>query len=103
MAITHTTPVGGNVFADLGIPRGEAESLKVRSSLMIQIRKVIERRNLREPDAARVFGVSEATIRDLARGRIDQLTTDSLVSMLGRAGHRVETRVRGPGSTEARS
>jgi predicted XRE-type DNA-binding protein len=93
MAITHTTPAGGNVFADLGIPEDEAENLKVRSSLMIQIRKVIETRNLRQTEAAELFGVSQPRISDLVRGKIDQFTIDSLVNMLGHAGYHVEVSV----------
>jgi predicted XRE-type DNA-binding protein len=36
----------GNVFRDLGFPREEAENLKIRADLMIQIGKVIRSRRL---------------------------------------------------------
>jgi predicted XRE-type DNA-binding protein len=93
MTIEHTTPVGGNVFADLGFPGEEAENLKIRSTLMIQIRKIIERDQLRQVDAAERFGVSQPRISDLVRGKIDEFTIDSLVNMLAHAGFHVEVTV----------
>jgi predicted XRE-type DNA-binding protein len=93
MAIEHTTPAGGNVFADLGFTGEEAENLKIRSTLMIQIRKIIERDRLRQVDAAELFGVSQPRISDLVRGKIDEFTIDSLVNMLAHAGHQVEVTV----------
>ena len=47
----------GNVFRDLGFDREEAEHLKLRSTLMIEIRKVIEERELTQAAAAALFGV----------------------------------------------
>ncbi|MDB4951947.1 MAG: hypothetical protein JWM27_4596 [Gemmatimonadetes bacterium] len=93
MAITDITPRGGNVFVDLGIEEEEAANLKVRSTLMIEIRKVIELRGLRQTEAAEVFGVSQPRISDLVRGKIDQFTIDSLVNMLRHAGFHVEVTV----------
>lgn len=93
MAITHVTPSGGNVFADLGFSPDEAENLKVRSCLMIAIGKVIESRKLRQVDAAALFGVSQPRISDLVRGKIDAFTIDSLVNMLAHAGIPVEVSV----------
>ncbi len=93
MAIEHTTPAGGNVFADLGFTGEEAENLKIRSTLMIQIRKIIERDQMRQVEAAELFGVSQPRISDLVRGKIDEFTIDSLVNMLAHAGHQVEVTV----------
>ncbi len=97
MAIEHTTPAGGNVFADLGFSGEEAENLKIRSTLMIQIRKIIERDQLRQVDAAELFGVSQPRISDLVRGKIEEFTIDSLVNMLAHAGYQVEVSVAAPG------
>lgn len=93
MAISHTTPADGNVFADLGFSGEEAENLKIRSTLMIQIRKVMEARELKQVEAAELFGVSQPRISDLVRGKIDEFTIDSLVNMLAHAGFRVEVSV----------
>ena len=79
----------GNVFRDLGFDREEAEHLKLRSELMIEIRKVIEARQLTQAAAAALFGVSQPRISDLVRGKIDLFSIDTLIDMLAHAGVRV--------------
>lgn len=96
MAIEHVTEAGGNVFADLGFTPEEAENLKVRSTLMMEIQKVIESRGLRQVEAAELFGVTQPRISELVRGKIDQFSIDSLVNMLAHAGFQVEVRVPAP-------
>ena len=93
MSITHVTPAGGNVFADLGFSGEEAENLKIRSSLMIAISRIIESRGLKQNQAAKLFGVAQPRISDLTRGKIDVFTIDSLINMLAHAGIRVEVTV----------
>jgi predicted XRE-type DNA-binding protein len=93
MAIEHITPSGGNIFADLGFSGEEAENLKVRSTLMLEIVRVMEARGLKQREAARLFGVSQPRISELVHGKIDQFSIDSLVNMLAHAGFRVEVRV----------
>ena len=94
MVIEHTTPVGGNIFADLGFPPEEAENLHVRSKLMIEMIGIIQDRGLKQKEAAELFGVSQPRISDLKRGHIDAFTIDSLVNMLAHAGVSVEVTVR---------
>jgi predicted XRE-type DNA-binding protein len=79
----------GNVFRDLGFDREEAEHLKLRSALMIEIQKVIEARGLTQAAAARMFGVSQPRISNLVRGKIDLFSIDTLIDMLAHAGVRV--------------
>ena len=93
MSIGHVTPADGNIFADLGFPRPEAENLKIRSSLMIVISDIIESRGLKQNQAAKLFGVTQPRISDLLGGQIDVFTIDSLVNMLAHAGVRVEVTV----------
>jgi predicted XRE-type DNA-binding protein len=57
------TRSSGNVFQDLGFPSEEAEYLKIRSTLMIHLRKTIE-----------------------AKGKLHLFSIDILVDMLARAG-----------------
>jgi predicted XRE-type DNA-binding protein len=79
----------GNVYRDLGFDREEAEHLKLRSELMIEIRKEIEARRLTQAAAAALFGVSQPRISDLVRGKIDLFSIDTLIDMLAHAGVRV--------------
>jgi predicted XRE-type DNA-binding protein len=94
MPITHVTPVGGNVFADIGFPPAEAESLKICSGLMMAVQDVIDGRSFSVAEAAKHFGVSQAIIKKLIRGHIDQFNIDLLVKMLAHAGMHVEVSVR---------
>lgn len=94
--IEHTTPVDGNVFADIGFPPDEAENLLIRSRLMTEIVDVVRERGLRQKQAAELFGVSQPRISDVMRRKIDEFTIDSLVNMLGRAGASVRVTVRWP-------
>jgi predicted XRE-type DNA-binding protein len=86
---TKITPSSGNVFRDLGFSEEEAEHLRIRSSLMIAVRKLIEDRGLTQAEAATLFGVTQPRISNLVRGRIDLFSIDSLIDMLARAGVRI--------------
>ena len=84
----------GNVFQDLGFSPDDAENLKLRADLMIELSKLIKSRRLTQAKAAKVFGVSQPRISDLVRGKIDRFSVDTLVAMLGHAGTHVELVVR---------
>ena len=81
---THAS--SGNVFADLGFGVEEAQNLKIRSDLMIELTKLIEARGLTQTAAAQLLGVTQPRISDLVRGKIDRFSVDSLIEMLGHAG-----------------
>jgi predicted XRE-type DNA-binding protein len=93
MIVGHVTPPGANLFADLGLAPIEAESLYVRSKLMIAITCIMRDRGLKQKEAAKLFGVSQPRISDLKRGKMDAFTIDSLVDMLAHAGMRVKVDV----------
>jgi predicted XRE-type DNA-binding protein len=83
------TRSSGNVFKDLGFPEDEAEHLRVRADLLIQIQKALRARGLKQVEAAKVLGVTQPRVSDLSRGRIDLFSVDSLINMLARLGIRV--------------
>ena len=56
---------------------------------MIQLTKLIQKRGLTQSKAARLMGVTQPRISDLARGKIYRFSIDTLVEMLGHAGVRV--------------
>ena len=47
------TRSSGNVFADLGFPPEEAEHLKIRSDLMIELGKTIKTRGMKQSEQPR--------------------------------------------------
>jgi predicted XRE-type DNA-binding protein len=87
---TKMTPSSGNVFADLGFDQEEAEHLRVRSDLMIAVRRIIEERSLTQAQAAELFGVTQPRISNLVRGKIHLFSIDTLVDMLARAGVQIK-------------
>jgi predicted XRE-type DNA-binding protein len=75
-----------NVFKDLGFGEDEAENLKVRADLMIELTKLIEAQELTQSAAAELLGVTQPRVSDLMRGKIDRFSVDTLIEMLGHAG-----------------
>jgi predicted XRE-type DNA-binding protein len=75
-----------NVFDDLGFDAAEANSLKIRASLMRAIEKEIRVKKLTQAKAAKLLGVTQPRISDLIRGKIQLFTIDMLVTMLTRLG-----------------
>lgn len=92
--IEHVTPADGNIFLDLGFPPEEAENLRIRCDLMMEITEIIRGRRLKQKKAAELFGVSQPRISDVTRRKIDEFTIDSLVNMLAHAGLRVDVSIR---------
>ena len=79
----------GNVFRDLGFPSDEAEHLRVRSDLLIQLQKAIRSRGLKQAEAAKLLDVTQPRVSDMMRGRLDLFSVDTLIDMLARLGIRV--------------
>ena len=80
----------GNVFRDLGFSGDEAEYLKLRAELMVNLQKVITARGLKQAEAAELLGVTQPRVSDLMRGRIDLFSIDTLIDMLTHLGIRVK-------------
>ena len=86
----NVTRSSGNVFRDLDFPAGEAEHLRIRSDLMIQLQRLIESRGLKQAEAAKILRVTQPRVSDLLRGRIDLFSTDALIDMLALLGVRAQ-------------
>jgi predicted XRE-type DNA-binding protein len=90
------TRSSGNVFRDLGFPTEEAEHLKVRSDLMIQLQKLIASRGFTQAETAKILRVTQPRVSDLLRGRNDLFSTDTLIDMLARLGVQVKLVLKSP-------
>jgi predicted XRE-type DNA-binding protein len=84
--VTRST---GNVFRDLGFAPDEAEHLRVRSDLLIQLQKAIRARGLKQAQVAKLLDVTQPRVSDLMRGRLDLFSVDTLIDMLARLGIRI--------------
>ncbi|MDR2165345.1 MAG: XRE family transcriptional regulator [Zoogloeaceae bacterium] len=71
----------------------EAENMKIRSRMMLDLKRHIKAHNLTQEEAARLFGVTQPRISDLMRGKIARFSMDSLTSMAATAGLRVDVRI----------
>jgi len=54
-----------NIFRDLGFEPEEAENLRIRAELMVELGKLIDARGWTQAQAARVLGVSQSRVSDL--------------------------------------
>lgn len=74
----------------------EAANMKMRSKLIMELGRYIERHSLTQAQAGRLFGVTQPRISDLIRGKISLFGLDVLVNMASKAGLHVELRVLEP-------
>jgi len=63
-----------------------SENIRVRLRLMDEITRVIDDRELKQREAAELFGTTQPRISELVRGRVDEFTIDALVRMFEAAG-----------------
>ena len=91
MKSKHISSSNGNIFADLNLP--DAENLKLRSELMIAIRKWVKDTGLTQAEAAKRLNTTQPFLNDVIRGRYEKFTIDRLVNMLDAAGLRVSVSV----------
>ena len=102
----HITPVGGNVFSDLGFKPKEAAALQARSkrmiakklaikeNLMSELSGWIDENELKQFQAAKILGVTRPRVSDVINKKAFKFTIDSLVDMLARTGKQVTVSVR---------
>lgn len=72
----------------------EAENMKLRSTLMMALKKHIAHAGMSQSQAAKLLGVTQPRVSDLLRGKINLFGLDTLVNMAVAAGLHVEIRVR---------
>jgi predicted XRE-type DNA-binding protein len=81
----------GNVFADLGLP--DAEQLKIKSGLVIEIMRAVRRLSLTQEQAGRRMGISQAKVSGLMRGDFSNLSERKLMECLNRLGYNIEIKL----------
>jgi len=82
----------GNVFADLGLP--DAEKLKIKTGLVVEIRKAMRASGLSQQEAARRMGISQPKVSAMMRGDFTNLSERKLMDCLNRLGYDIEIRVK---------
>ena len=82
----------GNVFADLGL--ADAEKLKIKTGLVVEIRKAVRSRGLTQQEAAKLMGITQPKVSDMMRGDFSNLSERKLMDCLTRLGYDIEIKVR---------
>ena len=82
----------GNVFADLGLP--DADRLKIKSGLVIEITKAVRNLGLSQEEAGRRMGLSQPKVSGLLRGDFSNVSERKLMDCLNRLGFDVEIMVK---------
>jgi len=78
----EVTTSSGNVFADLGLP--DAEKLRIKAGLVIEIRKAMTARGLNQQEAAKRMGVPQPKVSGMMRGDFPSLSVRKLMECLNR-------------------
>ena len=81
-----------NVYADLGLL--DADKLKIKSGLVIEIRKAMRNLNLTQQEAAKRMGITQPKVSDMMRGDFSNLSERKLMDCLTRLGYDIEISVR---------
>src|SRR5574340_95742 len=101
----HVTPVGGNIFADLGFEPKEAarllaetdraisEKLAIKESLMTELAVWIVAKKLKQAEAAEILGGTRPRVSDVINKKTIKFTIGALVDMVARTGKHVQLSV----------
>jgi len=82
----------GNVFADLGLPN--ADKLKVKSDLVIEITRAIRQLGLTQEAAAQRMGLTQPKVSSIVRGDFANVSERKLMECLTRLGYDIVIAVR---------
>jgi predicted XRE-type DNA-binding protein len=91
MTIKHITPAGANIFEELGLP--DAENLKLRAQLMMEVRRYVDESGLTQVAAAQAMKTTQPRLNNILKGKIQKCTIDRLVQILAEVGWHVSIKV----------
>ncbi len=82
-----------HVFEELGFLPEEAENLRIRSDLMISLRKLIRSNQWNLETAAANLRTPIDCVENLMAGDIDQFQVEQLITMLTHGGMKVQVEI----------
>ena len=88
----EVTMSSGNVFADLDLP--DANKLKIKSGLVIQITKAVRKLGLSQDEAGRRMGLPQPKVSGLFRGDFANVSERKLMDCLNRLGYDIEIKIK---------
>jgi predicted XRE-type DNA-binding protein len=81
-----------NVFADLELP--DAEKLKIKTGLVVEIRKAMRLLGLTQQELAKRVGIPQPKVSGMMRGDFTNLSERKLMDCLNRLGYDIEIKIR---------
>ena len=82
-----------SVFDAIADSPGESLNMKLRTTLMHEIRIRVTAAGWTQKKTAQRLGITQPRVSDLLRGKLSKFSLDALVNMLARLGSEVELRV----------
>jgi predicted XRE-type DNA-binding protein len=76
----------------LGLP--DADKLKIKSGLVIEITQAVCKLGLTQEEAARRMGITQPKVSDMMRGDFSNLSERKLMDCLNRLGYDIEIKIR---------
>jgi predicted XRE-type DNA-binding protein len=87
----QVTVGSGNVFADLDLP--DSDELLTRAKLGYSVRKILEKRGLKQADIAKLLGIKQPEVSNLMQGKYHLFSESRLFSFLNRLDQKVTIQV----------
>jgi predicted XRE-type DNA-binding protein len=98
MAINRST---GNVFLDVGFGKFEAEEFAVKADLISIIALAIEKRGLKQAQAAKLCGTHQSSLSKILSGKLDSVTIEQLAKWIIALGGNVEISASSPSASKS--
>ncbi|MGD1919749.1 MAG: helix-turn-helix domain-containing protein [Pleurocapsa sp.] len=76
------TRSSGNVFADMGLP--DADELLTRAKLGAAVRNILENRNLKQQEIARLLNIKQPEVSNIMQGKYHLFSEARLFGFLNR-------------------
>lgn len=76
----------GNIFLDVGFDKPEAENLKMRFELMMQIERWVKASGMTQAAAAKALGLTQPRLNALLKSKMRLFSLDALVTIATKAG-----------------
>ena len=89
--IAHTIG-SGNVYEDLGFP--DSEERLAKAKLAMRIESVIEKRKLKQTEAAKILEISQPKISALMNGQLSGFSMERLIHLLNLLNQDVEITIK---------
>jgi len=83
----------GNVFVDLGFDPAEAAVMQLRAEVMVRTALQLKARGWTQAVAARELGITQPRVSRLVKGKVEDFSLDTLLTLAARAGLRPELRL----------